>query len=42
MLDLGDVGGLKAFQQKILPVDLLEEAMVLDVSNSVFEVSVAF
>ena len=42
ILDLGDIGGLKAFQQKVLPVDLLEEAMVFDITNSVLEVAVAF
>ena len=42
ILNLGDIGGLEAFQQEVLPVNLLEEAMFLDVTDSILEITVAF
>jgi hypothetical protein len=40
-LDLGVVGCFQLFKEEVLPVDLLVEAVALDVLHSVLEVTVS-
>ena len=41
-LYLRNVRCFKAFQKKVLPVDLFEETMLLNISSSIFKIAIAF